>query len=129
MFFFVIYVIILFVECIGLDMIIDVKMEVVMKTKALYPVVLLFTLLLCTGKVFADEIDVKLDNVINNQSVTIDFDNLEPMKIADSTVVPLRRFCESAGLAVHWYDYEKKGANERWGRNTARRSVRLTTCS
>ncbi len=55
----------------------------------------------------ASNINVKLDNVVSDNTIHIDFDNVAPMTIENSTVIPLRRFCESAGLLVSWSDTTK----------------------
>lgn len=54
-----------------------------------------------------NDIDVRLENIVSDNTINIDFGEVEPMKITDSTVVPLRRFCESAGLTVDWSDAHK----------------------
>ena len=81
--------------------------EVIMRKSVLCLLAFVFTVLLGTASVSASEIGIKLDNVVSDSTVHIDFDTVAPMTIEDSTVVPLRKFCESAGLEVSWSDSEK----------------------
>lgn len=75
-----------------------------MKKKVLTAV---FFFLMLTGVASAENINISLDNVINDLNVPVLFDSIGPMKIENSTVVPLRRFCESAGFGVSWKDENK----------------------
>lgn len=78
-----------------------------MKKSVLCIAALFATLFICAMPAFAANIDVKLDNIVSDSTVHVDFDTVAPMTIEDSTVVPLRKFCESAGLEVNWSDAEK----------------------
>ena len=78
-----------------------------MRKSVLCLLAFVFTVFLGTASVSAAEIGIKLDNVVSDSTVHIDFDTVAPMTIENSTVVPLRRFCESAGLEVSWSDSEK----------------------
>ena len=78
-----------------------------MRKSVLCLLAFVFTVFLGTVSTAASEIGIKLDNVVSDSTVHIDFDTVAPMTIENSTVVPLRRFCESAGLEVSWSDSEK----------------------
>ena len=78
-----------------------------MRKSVLCLVAFVFSILLGSMSASASEIGIKLDNVVSNSTVHIDFDTVAPMTIENSTVVPLRRFCESAGLEVSWSDSER----------------------
>lgn len=67
----------------------------------------IIAMMLCSVNAFAAKIDIQLDNVVSDSTVHIDFDTVAPMTIENSTVVPLRKFCESAGLTVNWSDANK----------------------
>ena len=75
-----------------------------MKKKVLIAV---FFFLMLTGAASAESINISLDNVVNDLNVPVLFDSIGPMRIENSTVVPLRRFCESAGFEVSWKDENK----------------------
>ena len=81
--------------------------EVIMRKSVLCLLAFVFTVFLSAVSVSASEIGIKLDNVVSESTIHIDFDTVAPMTIKNSTVVPLRRFCESAGLEVSWSDVEK----------------------
>ncbi len=78
-----------------------------MKKSVTYIAALFIALFMFAIPAYAQDIDVKLDNIVSNSTIRIDFDTVAPMTIEDSTVVPLRKFCESAGLEVHWTDESK----------------------
>lgn len=78
-----------------------------MRKSVLCLLAFVFTIFIGSASALASEIGIKLDNVVSSSTVHIDFDTVAPMTIENSTVVPLRRFCESAGLEVSWSDSEK----------------------
>lgn len=78
-----------------------------MRRKALFLAVFLITLVIGASEAFASDIDVKLDSVVNDFTVHVNFDTVTPMQIENSTVVPLRKFCEAAGFSVSWADESK----------------------
>lgn len=78
-----------------------------MKKTLLYIVAVLVLSLMSITTASASNISVKLDNIVSDNIVHIDFDTVTPMTIENSTVIPLRRFCESAGLQVGWSDTTK----------------------
>ena len=82
-------------------------LEVIMNKKIIGFLTLMTSLLLFASVASASKIDVNLNNVVNNLTVPVKFDSVAPMTINNSTVVPLRKFCETAGFEVHWTDSEK----------------------
>jgi len=82
-------------------------LEVIMNKKIIGFLTLMTSLLLFASVASASKIDVNLNNVVNDLTVPVKFDSVAPMTINNSTVVPLRKFCETAGFEVHWTDSEK----------------------
>ena len=78
-----------------------------MKKSVLYVAAFFIAMMIYVVPAYASGIDVKLDNVVSDSTVHVDFGTVAPMTIEDSTVVPLRKFCESAGLEVNWSDASK----------------------
>ncbi len=76
------------------------------KSKLCLAIMLLITMI-SSMSASASNIDVNLDNIVSNNILHIDFDTVAPMTIGNSTVIPLRKFCESAGLQVGWTDATK----------------------
>ena len=81
-------------------------MEVNMK-KVFGILTVLTSVILFSSFAYADNIDVKLESVVNDNNVSVQFDEVGPMTVNNSTVVPLRAFCEAAGFEVHWNDVQK----------------------
>lgn len=78
-----------------------------MKKSLLCLAALLITSMLSFVSASASGINVKLDSIVSDNTIHIDFDTVAPMTIENSTVIPLRKFCESAGLKVGWSDTTK----------------------
>lgn len=78
-----------------------------MKNKVFRLLIVMLLILVPVSITAYADIDVNLENVVNDYTVPVQFDSVEPMTINDSTVVPLRKFCESAGFEVHWTDASK----------------------
>lgn len=78
-----------------------------MKKSTLCFAVMLITCVMSFASASASNIAVKLDNIVSDNTIHIDFDTVAPMTIENSTVIPLRKFCESAGLRVGWSDKTK----------------------
>ena len=78
-----------------------------MKKSTLCLATMLITCVISFVSASASNIDVKLDNIVSENTIHIDFDTVAPMTIENSTVIPLRKFCESAGLRVGWSDTTK----------------------